>query len=168
MAHQILRHEFVEFIPSSVEGGILYVSLPYATAVHRCCCGCRAEIVTPLTPTDWTLLYDGETVSLDPSVGSWSLPCRSHYFISRGKVEWSGAWSRDRVAAAQTQDRQAKSQYFSQRDSTSPPEKARRSTADSPLPIPPHAPHAGTGASPPAPPPSPALSKTSRCSSPEP
>ncbi|WP_417924835.1 DUF6527 family protein [Collimonas pratensis] len=27
---------------------------------------------------DWSLTYDGKTVSLDPSIGNWSLPCRAH------------------------------------------------------------------------------------------
>ena len=112
VAHQVLCHEFVEFIPSSVEDGILYVSIPYATAVHRCCCGCRAEIVTPLTPTDWTLLYDGETVSLDRSVGSWNLPCKSHYWIRRNEVRWSVAWSKKDIAAGKERDQRAKQAYY--------------------------------------------------------
>lgn len=73
-----VRHAFVELIPDEFDDGTVYVSIPYATVVHRCCCGCGQEIVTPLTPTDWTLSFDGETISLDPSIGNWSLPCRSH------------------------------------------------------------------------------------------
>ena len=34
----ILKHEFVEFIPDKLEDGIVYVSIPYATVAHECCC----------------------------------------------------------------------------------------------------------------------------------
>jgi hypothetical protein len=34
--------------------------------------------------------FDGRSVSLTPSIGSWSLPCHSHYFLTRGKVRWAG------------------------------------------------------------------------------
>lgn len=35
-----IKHEFVEFIPKERQEGILYISIPYATAVHKCFCGC--------------------------------------------------------------------------------------------------------------------------------
>ena len=66
-----VRHEFVEFIPSTLNDGVLYISIPYATAVHKCCCGCGEKVVTPLTPTDWSLTFDGLTASLSPSIGNW-------------------------------------------------------------------------------------------------
>lgn len=110
-----IAHEFVERFPKPMQNGILYISLRFSTAGHLCCCGCNQEVITPLSPTDWKLIYDGETASLHPSVGSWQLPCRSHYFISRGKVEWAATWSRDRVAAAQAQDRQAKEQHYAEK-----------------------------------------------------
>jgi hypothetical protein len=42
--------------------------------------------VTPFTPTDWRMTFDGESVSLDPSVGNWNQKCRSHYVIRRNRV----------------------------------------------------------------------------------
>jgi hypothetical protein len=33
-----LQHRFVETMPEMIEPGILYVSMEYATAAHRCCC----------------------------------------------------------------------------------------------------------------------------------
>jgi hypothetical protein len=65
-----LTHEFVEFIPDAIEEGKIYVSIGYATAIHKCACGCGREVVTPLSPTDWKLIFDGKTVSLDPSIGN--------------------------------------------------------------------------------------------------
>jgi len=37
------RHEFVESFPDAREHGVLYISLTYATATHRCACGCGNE-----------------------------------------------------------------------------------------------------------------------------
>jgi hypothetical protein len=100
-----LSHKFVDFIPDALEAGVLYVSVAHGTAVHRCCCGCESEVVTPLTPTDWKIIYDGETVSLHPSIGNWNLSCRSHYWITHNRVEWAEDWSAGRVATAEAQDK---------------------------------------------------------------
>ncbi|WP_213604861.1 DUF6527 family protein [Pseudoxanthomonas japonensis] len=107
-----LEPRFVVAVPQALEPGVLYVSMEYGTVVHSCCCGCGAEVVTPLTPTDWHLSYDGEAISLRPSVGNWNLPCRSHYVISRNQVIESGSWSQERVEAEQRRDRRAKAAYY--------------------------------------------------------
>lgn len=107
-----LSHKFVELIPEVLDEGVLYVSLTYGTASHRCCCGCGREVVTPLTPTDWKLIFDGETASLYPSIGNWNFPCRSHYWIWHNRVEWAEDWSQWRIDAADAKDRAQKSKYY--------------------------------------------------------
>jgi hypothetical protein len=92
-----MQHKFVEFIPDELDTGVLYISTTYATVVHKCCCGCGNEVVTPLTPNDWQLTYDGETITLFPSIGNWSLPCRSHYWIKRNDVRWAESWSDEMI-----------------------------------------------------------------------
>lgn len=79
--------QFVESFPTPLEPGVLYVSLPYSTAGHICPCGCGREVVTKLSPPRYRLIFDGE-VSLSPSIAATGLPCNSHYFITRGQVEW--------------------------------------------------------------------------------
>lgn len=81
-----IQHKFVEFIPDKLEDGILYISLEYATALHKCLCGCGREVVTPLSPKDWKMIFNGKTISLYPSIGNWQFPCRSHYWIENGLV----------------------------------------------------------------------------------
>jgi hypothetical protein len=81
-----------------MENGVLYVSILYGTCVHRCLCGCGEKVVTPLSPNHWAITYDGETVSLAPSVGSRSLPCRSHYIIHSNRVRWFPAFTDEDVA----------------------------------------------------------------------
>jgi hypothetical protein len=107
-----LTHEFVEFIPEELKERTLYVSIPYKTVVHLCCCGCRREVVTPLSPTDWKLTYDGVSISLYPSIGSWSLPCKSHYWIERNMAKWAPRWSQGQIDAGRAQEALAKKEYF--------------------------------------------------------
>jgi Family of unknown function (DUF6527) len=95
-----LSHKFVEFVPEVLEKNVLYVSITYGTASHLCCCGCGREVVTPITPTGWKLTFDGETVSLNPSIGNWNFPCRSHYWISNNRVEWAENWTKHKAGLA--------------------------------------------------------------------
>ena len=87
-----------------LEPKTLYISIDYATVVHSCLCGCGQRVITPLTPTDWHLAYDGETVSLSRSIGNWSFPCRSHFWIEHSRVHWAGAWSKDKIGANRAAD----------------------------------------------------------------
>jgi hypothetical protein len=112
MKRQSLTHEFVDYIPDDLKEGTIYVSIQFATAVHKCSCGCGREVVTPLSPTDWKLIFDGETITLDPSIGNWSFPCQSHYWIRRNKVVWAPRWSRREIERGRAQDRLAKEEYF--------------------------------------------------------
>lgn len=103
-----VTHEFVEQIPEELADGVVYVCIPYGTVVHRCCCGCGQEVVTPLGPTDWRVIFDGETVSLEPSIGNWSFPCRSHYWIVRNRVRWARVWTDAEIDAGRANHALAK------------------------------------------------------------
>ncbi|KRB29917.1 DUF6527 family protein [Mesorhizobium sp. Root172] len=119
--HKRLEHCFVDHIPERLGTGVLYVSMEYATSAHSCCCGCGEEVVTPFTPTDWKMTFDGETISLYPSIGNWTLPCRSHYVIDRGKVVEAGPWSDEQVDAERRRDRAAKARFYGQPPMAEPP-----------------------------------------------
>jgi hypothetical protein len=109
-----LTHKFVEFIPEIMEEGTLYVSMENATVIHKCCCGCGNEVVTPVSPTDWQLTFDGRAITLYPSIGNWGFDCRSHYWIRGGKVKWSGQWSDEEIEAGRAADLVAKKEYFAE------------------------------------------------------
>ena len=125
------RHQFAEFIPEILEEGVVYVSMSYATAVHRCFCGCGAKVVTPITPTDWQLKFDGVSVSLDPSVGSWSLACRSHYWLEGGRVVWASEWTQRMIDRERSRDRRAKQEYNSRPKRGEPSTGAAKKSAAS-------------------------------------
>ncbi len=107
-----LKHKFVKSIPDSLKDGILYISIEYATAIHKCCCGCGSEVVTPFSPTDWELIFNGKTVSLSPSIGNWSLPCQSHYWITNNEVKWAPKWSKGKIKLNNSKDKLRKKNYY--------------------------------------------------------
>lgn len=109
----ILQHKFVEFIPETIKQGVLYVSIEYSTAVHKCVCGCGNEVVTPLSPTDWEIMFNGKNVTLYPSIGNWSVKCKSHYWISKGKVKYARNWDESEIEFCREKDALSKREFYS-------------------------------------------------------
>lgn len=85
-----LRPLFVEYFPDEFESGILYVSMKYAICGHLCACGCGEKVITPLSPKQWKIAYNGEDVTLYPSIGNYAFACQSHYFLTNGNIIWVG------------------------------------------------------------------------------
>lgn len=93
-----LKPVYVDEIPRTLEPGILYISERSSCSIHLCACGwCGEQTVMPFrrscehTEIDqhlWVFTEEGDIVTLYPSVGNWQMPCRSHYYITRNKVEW--------------------------------------------------------------------------------
>lgn len=104
-----IEHRFVEFIPNPIEDGVLYITIKYKTAVHLCVCGCGNKVITPITPTDWQIIFDGKTVSLNPSIGNWSFECRSHYWIKRNQIRFARKWNDWEIAESRTEATKKKS-----------------------------------------------------------
>ncbi len=125
----VLSCEFGKSIPNELEEGTFYVSMEYATVAHMCCCGCGKEVVTPLSSTDWKLTYDGESISLSPSIGNWSFECRSHYWIEKSIIRWAGQWSKEQIGAGRAHDRRAKERHYA--DAGMTPQGARSPDRDS-------------------------------------
>lgn len=107
-----LKPAFVAFIPEELEDGVIYISEQYATVTHRCCCGCGEEVVTPLTPTEWTLTNDDGLVTLYPSVGNWGFKCKSHYWIRKNRVIDAGPMPQAWIDRGRQYDRKLKEAYY--------------------------------------------------------
>ncbi len=107
-----MKHKFVEYIPPKIEENILYVSIEYDVAKHKCACGCGSDIVTSLSPARWKLTYDGESVSLSPSIGNWNQKCKSHYFIKNDMVAWAGGFSNNQINEVVKNDKEALEKHF--------------------------------------------------------
>lgn len=113
----ILKHQFVEFIPDKIEAETIYISMAYCTAIHKCVCGCGNEVVTPISPTDWSLTFHGDSISLYPSIGNWNFDCNSHYWIINNRVKWSTKWSRAKIEKGREKDRLIKKNFYKRRKS---------------------------------------------------
>lgn len=134
MKQKTFTFRFVEFMPKALDDGVLYLSMTYATASHRCFCGCGMKVVTPLSPTDWRLTFDGDSVSLHPSIGNWSYPCRSHYILRGNRIVWAGPMTSNEIRAIRDADVWDKQRYYGQRHRTLP---AKNSTvAQTPIALP--------------------------------
>lgn len=103
---------FVDIIPDQLEEGTLYICERYKTVAHKCCCGCGEEVITPLSPADWTIRKGKDSVSLSPSIGNWSFACQSHYWITSNKVVWAGKMSQRLINQVRARDKKDKEEYI--------------------------------------------------------
>lgn len=108
----------VQYMPKQLEFGILYVSEEFHTAAHLCACGCGQKVRTPLGPTEWTVRADSRGPTLRPSVGNWQLPCKSHYLITNGNVQWSNQWTDKQIQAGRQREHETRAAYYEARKPT--------------------------------------------------
>ena len=102
----------VQYMPTKLEPGILYVAEEFGAAAHLCACGCGAIVRTPLDPTEWSLTETEDGPSLYPSVGNWQEPCQSHYWIERGKVKWAAKWTSGQIDAGRRKEQERRVEYY--------------------------------------------------------
>ena len=84
-----LKPIFVNSLPADKDmvDGEHYIAMQYRLSSHRCCCGCGEKVILIFSKDNWNLTYNSK-VSITPSVGNYSFPCKSHYFITDNKVVW--------------------------------------------------------------------------------
>ncbi|MDC7217612.1 MAG: DUF6527 family protein [Spirochaetales bacterium] len=102
----------VHYLPKVLEEGYLYVSEEFGIAGHLCACGCKSKVITPLEPTEWSIKIVDDKPSLDPSIGNWELPCKSHYWIIDGTIEWSYSWSEARIKEGRHSEEQRRKLFY--------------------------------------------------------
>jgi len=107
-----IRLEVVEFMPTQLEPGVLYVSEKYRTSAHLCACGCGEKVRTQLGNLGWRFTKGRAGPTLYPSIGNWQKPCRSHYFIRDGRIHWQGNWSDEEVLEGRRAEEMSRDAYF--------------------------------------------------------
>ncbi len=107
-----LRHEFVLYMPEQLEDGVIYISMKYRLAIHKCVCGCGNKVITPFSPTDWELRFYGDSISLSPSIGNWNFDCQSHYWIIKNQIKHSGRWNEQQISNGRKQDKKRKENFY--------------------------------------------------------
>lgn len=113
----MMQVHFVDAIPKAddIKDGHLYISLKYNMTSHRCASGCGQLVPLPLSPADWSLSYDGDTVSLNPSIGNGVLACHSHYFIRNSQIVWASDMSTAQAQQQQSVDAEQLRQHMEER-----------------------------------------------------
>lgn len=121
-----LDPEFVDIFPGVLEQGLLYISMKYAITSHLCASGCGNKVVLPLSPAEWKMYFDGEAVSITPSVGNWEYPCQAHYWISGNEIHWAAAWTKNQVENGRANDQRDLDRHFGGTDETAKGSSVRR------------------------------------------
>lgn len=116
---------FVSSIPEILEEGKLYISEKDEIALHKCCCGCGEEVVTPLNPAGWRIIKNSQTVvTMRPSIGNGQNRCKSHYFITKNHVDWLNKMTPRLTAMAQARDHRDREKYIAEKNAARATQKS--------------------------------------------
>lgn len=99
-------YQAVERIPKTLTGGVVYHSKEFEIGALLCACGCGHR-VSLLVPDSHQISSEAGLATVRPSIAVCDAPCKSHYYISAGRVEWLPAFS-DAMAASVMRDQVAR------------------------------------------------------------
>jgi hypothetical protein len=91
-------YQAVERIPKPLSNGVVYHSEEHEVGALLCACGCGHR-VSLLVPDSHQIISEGGMATVRPSIAVCDAPCKSHYVISAGRVQWLPAFS-DEMAAS--------------------------------------------------------------------
>ena len=83
----------VERIPDDLKEGIVYHNVEFELAAMLCACGCGHR-VDLLVPDSHQISSASGLATIRPSVAVCDAPCKSHFFITGGRVEWLQAFTK--------------------------------------------------------------------------
>lgn len=96
-------YQAVDRIPKQLSPDVVYHSEEYEIGALLCACGCGHRVCL-LVPDSHQITSSGGLATIHPSISVCDAPCRSHYFIRAGEVDWLPAFSS--AMAASTMQRQ--------------------------------------------------------------
>ena len=85
-------YQAVERIPKILSDGVVYHNEEFQLAALLCACGCGHR-VTLLVPDGHQVSSEGGLATIRPSIAVCDAPCKSHYFVTAGRVEWLPAFT---------------------------------------------------------------------------
>lgn len=85
-------YQAVERIPKQLASGVVYHSEEFEVAAVLCACGWGHRVVL-LVPDSHQVSSKGGMATIRPSIAVCDAPCKSHYIITDGRVEWLPAFS---------------------------------------------------------------------------
>jgi hypothetical protein len=85
-------YQAVERIPKQLNSGVVYHTQEFEVAALLCACGCGHRVML-LVPDSHQVSSDDGLATVRPSIAVCDAPCKSHYIITAGQVEWLPAFS---------------------------------------------------------------------------
>lgn len=85
-------YQAVERIPKQLSSGIVYHSEEFELGALLCACGCGHRVML-LVPDSHRVTSEGGMATVRPSIAVCDAPCKSHYFITAGRIEWLPAFT---------------------------------------------------------------------------
>lgn len=94
----IYSYSAVERIPKSLSNGVVYHNEGFQLAAMLCACGCGHR-VDLLVPDSHKISSENGLATIRPSIAVCDAPCKSHYYITAGRVEWMTAFTHAQATA---------------------------------------------------------------------
>jgi hypothetical protein len=88
----IFSYLTVDRIPKELRSGVVYHNPDFELGALLCACGCGHR-VDLLVPDSHQIYSSNGLATVRPSIAVCDAPCKSHYVISAGQVEWLPAFS---------------------------------------------------------------------------
>ena len=85
-------------IPKELSEGIVYHNPEFEIGAMLCACGCGLRIDL-LVPDSHQITSENGLATITPSVLVCAGQCRSHYFITAGRVEWANEFTAAQASA---------------------------------------------------------------------
>ena len=94
----IFKYLAVEKTPKQLEPGIVYHNPDFELAALLCACGCGHR-VNLMVPDGHRVTSIRGLADITPSIAVCDGHCKSHFFITNGRVEWLPAFSEAQASA---------------------------------------------------------------------
>jgi hypothetical protein len=88
----------VDRIPKQLQAGFVYHNIDFELAGLLCPCGC-GHAITLLVPDSHQLSLSHGKLTIEPSIAVCDAPCKSHFYIHEGQVDWMLAFSAAEASA---------------------------------------------------------------------
>jgi hypothetical protein len=96
MSGEVYRIIEAETLPSRVGPLEFHYSQRFEMAALSCACGCGHRVMLNLLDQH-RLVIEGGLPTVSPSILVSDAPCLSHFYVSRGRVQWAQQWSKQTV-----------------------------------------------------------------------
>jgi hypothetical protein len=82
----------VDRIPKELSPSVVYHNVDFELGAMLCACGCGHR-VDLLVPDSHQIYSESGLATIRPSIAVCDAPCKSHYFVSAGRIEWLPAFT---------------------------------------------------------------------------